>query len=153
MFSVSIHTLLKVLAVCSFVFICHFQVYHFFSLSFQSHVFLIHLRFYMLTVWSRCIIGKLSVMVLQCLEKYFEMNKKNCREALDVYKKFLARMDRVCGFLKVAEVCEICFLYCVMSLMWFMPAWKILKMLELGFNTSSVGIHRGVWKVLKQSMN
>jgi len=35
------------------------------------------------------------------------MNKKNCRDALDVYKKFLARMDRVCNFLKVAEVCNI----------------------------------------------
>jgi len=52
-------------------------------------------------------------MVLCCLEKYFEMNKKNCREALDVYKKFLARMDRVCSFLKVAEVCDIYFLYSV----------------------------------------
>jgi len=41
--------------------------------------------------------------VINLLEKYFEMNKKNCREALDIYKKFLARMDRVCEFLKVAE--------------------------------------------------
>lgn len=40
------------------------------------------------------------------------MNKKNCREALDVYKKFLARMDRVCEFLKVAEVCDH-ILYCI----------------------------------------
>lgn len=32
------------------------------------------------------------------------MNKKQCREALDVYKKFLTRMDRVAEFLKVAEV-------------------------------------------------
>ncbi len=32
------------------------------------------------------------------------MNKKQCREALDIYKKFLVRMERVCEFLKVAEV-------------------------------------------------
>ena len=32
------------------------------------------------------------------------MNKKNCRDALDQYKKFLIRMDRVAEFLKVAEV-------------------------------------------------
>ena len=37
------------------------------------------------------------------LEKYFEMNKKQCKEALDLYKKFLVRMDRVAEFLKVAE--------------------------------------------------
>jgi hypothetical protein len=36
-------------------------------------------------------------------EKYFEMNKKQCKEALDLYKKFLVRMDRVAEFLKVAE--------------------------------------------------
>lgn len=29
------------------------------------------------------------------------MNKKNCRDALDLYKKFLIRMDRVGEFLKV----------------------------------------------------
>ena len=32
------------------------------------------------------------------------MNKKNCKDALDQYKKFLIRMDRVAEFLKVAEV-------------------------------------------------
>lgn len=37
-------------------------------------------------------------------EKYFDMNKKNAKEALDSYKKFLIRMDRVAEFLKVAEV-------------------------------------------------
>lgn len=31
------------------------------------------------------------------------MNKKQCRDALDLYKKFLTRMDRVGEFLKVAE--------------------------------------------------
>ena len=37
-------------------------------------------------------------------EKYFDMNKKHARDALDLYKKFLIRMDRVADFLKVAEV-------------------------------------------------
>ncbi len=32
------------------------------------------------------------------------MNKKHARDALDLYKKFLIRMDRVAEFLKVAEV-------------------------------------------------
>ncbi len=32
------------------------------------------------------------------------MNKKNARDALDIYKRFLIRMDRVAEFLKVAEV-------------------------------------------------
>ena len=35
------------------------------------------------------------------------MNKKNARDALDIYKRFLLRMDRVGEFLKVAEVYEI----------------------------------------------
>ena len=38
------------------------------------------------------------------LEKYFNMNKKQARDALDLYKRFLVRMDRVGKFLKVAEV-------------------------------------------------
>ena len=41
------------------------------------------------------------------LEKYFDMNKKQCREALDIYKKFLDRTDKVSNFLKVAEVNKI----------------------------------------------
>ena len=32
------------------------------------------------------------------------MNKKNCKEALEIYRKFLSRMDSVKEFLKVAEV-------------------------------------------------
>ncbi|XP_030755811.1 phosphatidylinositol-binding clathrin assembly protein LAP-like isoform X2 [Sitophilus oryzae] len=41
--------------------------------------------------------------IINLLEKYFELNKKQCRDALDLYKKFLIRMDRVGEFLKVAE--------------------------------------------------
>lgn len=31
------------------------------------------------------------------------MNKKMCKEALEIYKKFLERTDNVSNFLKVAE--------------------------------------------------
>ncbi|XP_066154902.1 phosphatidylinositol-binding clathrin assembly protein LAP-like isoform X1 [Euwallacea fornicatus] len=41
--------------------------------------------------------------IINLLEKYFDMNKKQCKEALDIYKKFLVRMDSVGEFLKVAE--------------------------------------------------
>ena len=41
--------------------------------------------------------------IINLLEKFFDMNKKQCREALEIYKKFLIRMDRVAEFLKVAE--------------------------------------------------
>ncbi|XP_060573859.1 phosphatidylinositol-binding clathrin assembly protein LAP-like isoform X8 [Ruditapes philippinarum] len=40
---------------------------------------------------------------INLLEKFFDMNKKQCKEALDIYKKFLVRMDKVSEFLKVAE--------------------------------------------------
>lgn len=42
--------------------------------------------------------------IINLLEKFFDMNKKQCKEALDIYKKFLVRMDKVSEFLKVAEV-------------------------------------------------
>ncbi|XP_053201437.1 phosphatidylinositol-binding clathrin assembly protein LAP-like isoform X1 [Panonychus citri] len=41
--------------------------------------------------------------IINLLEKFFDMNKKQCRDALEIYKKFLIRMDRVAEFLKVAE--------------------------------------------------
>lgn len=37
-------------------------------------------------------------------EKYFDMKKTQCKEGLDIYKKFLTRMTRISEFLKVAEV-------------------------------------------------
>ena len=46
--------------------------------------------------------------IINLLEKYFEMGKKQTRDALDLYKKFLIRMDRVAEFLKVAEVSKYC---------------------------------------------
>ena len=42
-------------------------------------------------------------MFILVAEKYFDMNKKHAREALDIYKRFLIRMDRVGEFLKTAE--------------------------------------------------
>ena len=42
-------------------------------------------------------------MFILVTEKYFDMNKKHAREALDIYKRFLIRMDRVGEFLKTAE--------------------------------------------------
>ena len=41
------------------------------------------------------------------------MNKKNCKEALDIYKKFLDRTDNVSAFLKVAEVSKVILLYSI----------------------------------------
>ncbi|XP_059839125.1 phosphatidylinositol-binding clathrin assembly protein isoform X32 [Hypanus sabinus] len=41
--------------------------------------------------------------IINLLEKYFEMKKGHCKEALEIYKKFLTRMTRVSEFLKVAE--------------------------------------------------
>ncbi|KAK7493107.1 hypothetical protein BaRGS_00015628, partial [Batillaria attramentaria] len=41
--------------------------------------------------------------IINLLEKYFDMNKKQCKDALDLYKKFLVRMEKVSEFLKVAE--------------------------------------------------
>lgn len=38
------------------------------------------------------------------IEKYFDMKKVQCKEGLDIYKKFLTRMTRISEFLKVAEV-------------------------------------------------
>ncbi|CAF0978826.1 unnamed protein product [Rotaria magnacalcarata] len=46
--------------------------------------------------------------MINLLEKYFDMNKKQCREALDIYKKFLDRTDKVSNFLKVAEQFSVC---------------------------------------------
>ncbi|XP_059820540.1 phosphatidylinositol binding clathrin assembly protein a isoform X15 [Hypanus sabinus] len=41
--------------------------------------------------------------IINLLEKYFDMKKNQCKEALDIYKKFLTRMTRISEFLKVAE--------------------------------------------------
>ncbi|KAL6099178.1 picalm [Pungitius sinensis] len=41
--------------------------------------------------------------IINLLEKFFDMKKVQCKEGLDIYKKFLTRMTRISEFLKVAE--------------------------------------------------
>ncbi|XP_042680785.1 phosphatidylinositol-binding clathrin assembly protein-like isoform X1 [Centrocercus urophasianus] len=41
--------------------------------------------------------------IINLLEKYFDMKKNQCKEGLDMYKKFLSRMTKLSEFLKVAE--------------------------------------------------
>ncbi|KAL4657447.1 clathrin coat assembly protein AP180 [Arapaima gigas] len=47
----------------------------------------------------------LVVMVdfIHSSEKFFEMKKGQCKDALEIYKRFLTRMTRVSEFLKIAE--------------------------------------------------
>lgn len=42
--------------------------------------------------------------IINLLEKYFEMDRRHCVDALDIYKKFIVRMDSVQAFLRVAEM-------------------------------------------------
>ena len=48
--------------------------------------------------------------------KFFEMNRKQCKEALDLYKKFVTRMEGVEKFFKVAEVSFTSFFFFVFLL-------------------------------------
>lgn len=41
--------------------------------------------------------------IINLLKEYFKLNRKMCREAFDLYKKFLVRIDKVSEFLRVAE--------------------------------------------------
>ncbi|XP_071819884.1 phosphatidylinositol-binding clathrin assembly protein-like isoform X3 [Apostichopus japonicus] len=41
--------------------------------------------------------------IINLLDKFFDMPKKECKAALDLYKKFLIKMEKVAEFLKVAE--------------------------------------------------
>lgn len=71
--------------------------------------------------------------IINLLEKYFDMNKKHARDALDLYKKFLVRMDRVGEFLKVAEVSNL--------LIRFVGAYeKVFKIFNF---LQNVGIDKG----------
>ena len=49
-------------------------------------------------------VGHLMCFTFHQTEKYFDMKKTQCKEGLDIYKKFLTRMTRISEFLKVAEV-------------------------------------------------
>ena len=41
--------------------------------------------------------------IINLLEKFFSMKKNQCKEAVDIYKKFIIRMNKVSDMLKVAE--------------------------------------------------
>ncbi|KAJ8274720.1 hypothetical protein COCON_G00093450 [Conger conger] len=41
--------------------------------------------------------------VINLLEKFFKMKKSECKDALEIYKRFLTRMTRISEFLKIAE--------------------------------------------------
>lgn len=38
------------------------------------------------------------------VEKYFKMKKSDCKEALEIYKRFLTRVTKIGEFMKLAEV-------------------------------------------------
>ncbi len=38
------------------------------------------------------------------IEKYFKMKKSDCKEALEIYKRFLTRVTKIGEFMKLAEV-------------------------------------------------
>ncbi|XP_053300498.1 clathrin coat assembly protein AP180 [Pleuronectes platessa] len=41
--------------------------------------------------------------VINLLEKYFKMKKNECKEALEIYKRFLTRVTKIGEFMKLAE--------------------------------------------------
>ncbi|KAG7461040.1 hypothetical protein MATL_G00205310 [Megalops atlanticus] len=41
--------------------------------------------------------------VINLLEKFFKMKKSECKDALEIYKRFLTRMTRISEFFKIAE--------------------------------------------------
>ncbi|CDS43322.1 phosphatidylinositol binding clathrin assembly [Echinococcus multilocularis] len=45
--------------------------------------------------------------MINIIEKFFSMSKRDCQESLHIYKAFLKRMEHVNHFIKVAEACEL----------------------------------------------
>ncbi|KAL5963913.1 Phosphatidylinositol-binding clathrin assembly protein, partial [Taenia solium] len=45
--------------------------------------------------------------MINIIEKFFSMSKKDCQESLRIYKAFLKRMEHVNRFIKVAEACDL----------------------------------------------
>ncbi|XP_030638620.1 clathrin coat assembly protein AP180-like [Chanos chanos] len=41
--------------------------------------------------------------IINLLEKYFKMKKSDCKESLEIYKKFLTRVTKIAEFMKIAE--------------------------------------------------
>ncbi|XP_043315807.1 uncharacterized protein LOC122435799 [Cervus canadensis] len=64
---------------------------------------IIHAAFMLLFKDSLRLFAAYNEGILNLLEKYFDMGKKQCRESLDIYIKFLERMTKLGRFLKVAE--------------------------------------------------
>lgn len=44
------------------------------------------------------------LLSLFIIEKYFKMKKSDCKEALEIYKRFLTRVTKIGEFMKLAEV-------------------------------------------------
>nr|XP_020479347.1 clathrin coat assembly protein AP180-like [Monopterus albus] len=42
--------------------------------------------------------------IINLLEKYFKMKKSDCKEALEIYKRFLTRVTKIGEFMKLAEI-------------------------------------------------
>lgn len=100
-------------------------------------------------------LSSVHVMVgsFQCFhptEKYFDMKKTQCKEGLDIYKKFLTRMTRISEFLKVAEVRS--FLHRETSCREAANARLWLWFFSFSF-TQQVGIDRGDIPDLSQVRN
>ncbi|XP_020745204.1 prefoldin subunit 3 isoform X1 [Odocoileus virginianus] len=64
---------------------------------------IIHAAFMLLFKDSLRLFAVYNEGILNLLEKYFDMGKRQCRESLDIYIKFLERMTKLGRFLKVAE--------------------------------------------------
>lgn len=59
----------------------------------------------------------LNLKTKQCfllLEKYFKMKKSDCKEALEIYKRFLTRVTKIGEFMKLAEVRNHCSMFIMM---------------------------------------
>ncbi|XP_042603397.1 clathrin coat assembly protein AP180 isoform X2 [Cyprinus carpio] len=41
--------------------------------------------------------------IINLLEKYFKMKKSECKDSLEIYKKFLTRVTKISEFMKIAE--------------------------------------------------
>uniref|UniRef100_A0A8B9L796 Clathrin coat assembly protein AP180 n=1 Tax=Astyanax mexicanus TaxID=7994 RepID=A0A8B9L796_ASTMX len=41
--------------------------------------------------------------IINLLEKYFKMKKSDCKESLEIYKRFLTRVTKISEFMKIAE--------------------------------------------------
>ncbi|XP_058146968.1 phosphatidylinositol-binding clathrin assembly protein-like [Dasypus novemcinctus] len=64
---------------------------------------IIHAAFMLLFKDSLRLFAAYNEGILNLLDKYFDMRKYQCEESLDIYIKFLGRMNKLAKFLKVAE--------------------------------------------------